>query len=133
MTTPLPPNVPPARFVSPETVPWQDAPGYANPGAEEKILFHDQASGTYVRLLRWPAGFVTGDEPLRHDDMEEFAWVLEGSSVSVSSGEAYAAGTFCVVPAGVLHGPFTSADGITLLEVRRPVALDGAPAHRATG
>lgn len=122
ITTPLPPGIPAARFVDPELVSWRVAVGYANPGAEEKILYDDEATGTYVRLLRWPAGFVTGDEPLRHDDFDEFAWLLEGASVSLASGERYEAGTFCVVPRGTLHGPFTAPEGALLLEMRQPAA-----------
>lgn len=125
-TTPLPPGVPAARFVDPEHVAWRVAVGYENPGAEEKILYED-ATGTYVRLLRWPAGFVTGSEPLRHDEFDEFAWLLEGASVSLGSGERYEAGRFCVVPCGTLHGPFEAPEGALLLEMRQPIAVAATP------
>jgi hypothetical protein len=121
----LPPNIPAAKFASPDLVEWQDAPGYGNPGAREKILFNDPDTGAYVRLLRWPAGFVSGDEPLCHREFHEFAWIVEGVSIDQSTGDRYEPGTFCVVPVGVLHGPFETPDGVTLLEMRQPVSTGG--------
>lgn len=98
---------------------WQPADGYAQPGAEEKILFR-QPDGAYARLLRWPPGFVTGNEPLSHPDVDEFAWVVSGMSRSLTSGVEATRGMFCAVEAGVDHGPFESPDGVLLLEVRFP-------------
>ena len=112
--------MPPATFVPHETVPWRDADGYETAGAQEKILYHDEAGGTYVRLLRWPAGFVTGTRPLAHEDLDEFAWVVSGGSTSLATGASCGPGSFCVVPRGVEHGPFETRGGVVLLEVRQP-------------
>lgn len=110
-----------ASFHPHDDVPWRPAPGYAHPGAEEKILF-SHGSGAYTRLVRWPPGFLTGTEPLSHPDVDEFAWVVSGTSISVSTGTEAKAGAFCTVPAGVDHGPFSTPDGVVLLETRIPVS-----------
>lgn len=106
-------------FRSHDSVPWQLCSGYDQPGATEKILFR-QSSGAYARLVRWPAGFVTGREPLNHPDVDEFAWVLSGRSVSLASGVDGRPGDFCFIDAGLDHGPFRAAEEVVLLEFRLP-------------
>lgn len=128
-TWPMPPGVPAGQFVDHEQVLWREAMGYARGGAQEKILYCDPATGMYVRLLRWPPGFVSGTAPLHHDDIEEFAWVVDGESMSTSSGRSHCPGMFCVVPARMDHGPFVTRTGITLLEVRRPINPAECHAH----
>lgn len=113
------------------TVSWGPAPGYDVPGAEQKILL-ERSGGAHVRLVRWPAGFVTGLTALNHPDADEFAWVVSGRSVSLVTGREATPGAFCSVPAGLDHGPFTTPDGVMLLEVRLPVGRYSALEERGT-
>ena len=52
------------EFKSPESVSSWKQVANLPPGAEEIILYRDENSGTYVRLLRLPPGFTGTDKPL---------------------------------------------------------------------
>jgi len=107
-----------SRYFRPASeIPAQAVTSYDQPGATEQILYRDPTTGTYVRLLRMPPNFKSGEQPLQHD-FDEIVYVLEGTWQDVTTGAQRPAGTVAVFPAGVPHGPFTYPDGALFIEVR---------------
>lgn len=97
---------------------WQPVPGDETGALEEMILSHDAETGDYTRLLRFPPGAdTTINGTLTHDFWEE-VWILEGSFVDTRLGEEFVAGQYACRPPGMPHGPWTSAQGVTTLEIR---------------
>lgn len=90
---------------------------YLVPGATEGILYEEPGRRTYVRLLRFPPGLITGNDRLRHD-FDEVVYVLEGPWVDQTTGVAHQAGTIAHFPAGTEHGPFAAPEGCAFLEFR---------------
>lgn len=82
----------------------------------EKILWKDETTGSYARLVRTEAGF-RGEKTLIHD-CDEVVYVLHGQIVNVNTGKIWHQGTFCLFPAGTEHGPFATEEGIFLIEFR---------------
>lgn len=114
----IPVTMPGAReFSAHEVVPWMEAKGYAAPGAVEKVLYQDAHDGSYVRLIKMPRGFKSGDEPITHD-FDEVIWVLEGYCVNARTGERSEVGSFAAIPAGMNHGPFLYPEGGLFIEFR---------------
>jgi uncharacterized RmlC-like cupin family protein len=110
-------NEPSPYFREAREILAQPVTSYAQPGATEQILYRDQTSGTYVRLLRMPPNFKSGDRPLQHD-FDEVVYVLEGTWEDLTSGVRRPPGTVAVFPAGVPHGPFAYPEGALFIEVR---------------
>ena len=104
-------------FRASSEIPAEPVTSYAQPGASEQILYRDATTGTYVRLLRMPADFRSGDQPLQHT-FDEVVYVLESTWVDLTSGARRGAGTVAVFPAGTPHGPFAYPEGALFLEVR---------------
>jgi quercetin dioxygenase-like cupin family protein len=82
----------------------------------EKILWKDEKSGTYVRLIRVDAGFK-GEKALSHE-FDELVYVLQGHQVHSKEGTEWHQGTFSFFPAGTEHGPFKTDEGILSIEFR---------------
>jgi hypothetical protein len=110
-------NDPSRYFREASAIPAQPVTSYGRPGATEQILYRDESTGTYVRLLRMPPNFQSGEQPLEHD-FDEVVYVLEGTWHDLTSGARRAAGTVAVFPAGVPHGPFAYPEGAVFVEVR---------------
>jgi len=76
--------------------------------------------GARTRLLRIEAGAFS-TKPFVHDYWEE-VYVISGDLVVGSddqgrNGQSWPVNTYACRPPGVLHGPFTSRTGCTLLEI----------------
>jgi len=82
----------------------------------EKILWKDEKSGTYARLIRVDAGF-RGEKPLSHE-FDELVYVLQGQVENIQNGKIWHQGMFCFFPAGVEHGPLTTEEGCLSIEFR---------------
>jgi hypothetical protein len=82
----------------------------------EKILWKDENSGTYVRLIRVDPGFK-GDKILVHD-FDEFVYVLQGQQGHIKDGTVWRQGMFSFFPAGTEHGPYKTDEGILSIEFR---------------
>jgi hypothetical protein len=104
---------------------WELPPGYpASSGASQKVLAGEldevTRTGFRTRLLRFPAGFHTG-EPFVHEYWEEVflvhgdLWV--GNDALGRGGQRFEPFTYACRPPGVHHGPFKSVDGCLLLEM----------------
>ncbi len=106
-----------------QAVGWETPPGYPT-GFKQKILASDLDEiakvGSRTRLLKLtPGTFSTA--PFVHDHWEE-VYLMEGDLIVGNDaqghgGEAFRAPTYACRPPGVLHGPFKSVSGCTLLEI----------------
>lgn len=109
-----------AEFSNPFTSLEWKTEGVKPDGAKEAILYKDEKSGTYCRLLRLEPGFVGGKEPLCHE-FDEIVYIISGGWVNERLGTRYEAGSFAVFPAGTKHGPLSAPVGVLALELRHYV------------
>jgi hypothetical protein len=86
-------------------------------GVEEIILYRDENSGTYARMLKISPGFKGGDKPLKHD-FDEVVYIVQGGIVDVLMNKPYPAGTFAFFPEGLEHGPLAAPVGALFIEFR---------------
>jgi hypothetical protein len=82
----------------------------------EKILWRDEETGTYIRLVRADPGFE-GSDTLIHD-FDELVYVLQGNQSNVKTGQVWRQGMFSYFPEGTEHGPFSTNEGIVGIEFR---------------
>lgn len=107
---------PELEFTRRDDVPWQPVPGV--PGASEKILSRDKASGDYTRLMRFdPGADTTSAGVFRHDHWEE-VFIIDGSIHDVTLDRTFRSGMYACRPPGMPHGPWTSSEGCLLFEIR---------------
>jgi len=105
------------EFKDPENISdWQPVSGLPD-GAQEIILYRDDQSGTYSRLLRLMPGFTGTDQSLKHE-FDEVVYIIEGGLADRLTGQPYPAGTFAFFPAGLEHGPLSAPVGALLIEFR---------------
>jgi ChrR-like protein with cupin domain len=108
---------PELEFHAIDAVPWRRIAG-AQGQLEERILSEDAETGTATRILRFAPG--TDSSPLGtqvHDFWEEL-YILSGEIVDLELDQAFTAGMYACRPPGMRHGPWRSADGCTIFEVR---------------
>jgi len=98
-----------------ETLEWTQVDG-ALPGLMEKILSKDPDTGSYTRLLRFPAGMIT-TERFAHDFWEE-VYILNGGLIDLTSNQTFQQGYYACRPPGMLHGPYRVPVGCVTLEMR---------------
>ena len=99
-----------------ETRPW--SPGTLRPGAAERILARDPGRGLLTRMVRWEPGLDTSSAgPVAHDYFEEVL-ILSGSMYDLGLHRTFSAGCYACRPPGMVHGPWTTADGCVMLEIQ---------------
>ena len=104
------------EFFDTETVPWSPVPG--RPGVSERILARDPTRGLLTRVVRWERGLDTSSAgPVAHDYFEEVL-ILSGSLHDLGLQQTFSAGFYTCRPPGMVHGPWTTADGCVMLEVQ---------------
>ncbi len=87
-------------------------------GLSEAVLARDDSSDAVTRILRFEPGTDTSPNgPLRHDFWEE-VYIIEGGFVDLRLGKTFSAGDWATRPPGMEHGPWVSAGGATMFEVR---------------
>lgn len=91
--------------------------GWSGAGITEKVLSRDDADGTLTRLARWAPGTTSGTEVIRHEYVEE-VYLLEGELTDLTLGQTFRPGDYACRPPGMPHGPYTTAAGCTMLEIR---------------
>ncbi|MBL1119753.1 cupin domain-containing protein [Streptomyces sp. 110] len=75
-------------------------------------------SRTSTRLVRWEPGLDTSPSGvIRHEWVEE-VYLLEGSHHDLTLDETFSAGHFAARPPGMAHGPYRTAEGCVMLEIR---------------
>ena len=101
------------EFFDPTDLPRHPAPGFAS-GVWEQIVSGGRDEGIATRFIRFDPGSGK-DAVVTHDFWEE-VYVVSGTFEC--GGRAYPAGCVAVRPPGMPHGPFHSATGCLLFEVR---------------
>jgi hypothetical protein len=99
------------EFFATDRLPWMVADGI-----EQRVL-STAPDGTLTRLARWPAGTTSGAEVIRHEYVEE-VYLLEGSLTDLTLEQTFHPGDYACRPPGMPHGPYTTADGCLMLEIR---------------
>jgi len=95
---------------------WRPVEGLPK-GVQEAILYRDEKTGTYSRLLRYEPGYKGLTSPMVHD-FDEVVYVAQGTAYNPRLGITYEAGSVAVFPAGTYHGPLDSPTGGILVEFR---------------
>lgn len=107
---------PELEFTMREDVPWRPVEGV--PHTFEKILSRDEETGDYTRLMRFERGADTSKlGAFRHDHWED-VYIISGSIHDLTLDETFGPGRYACRPPGMPHGPWTSADGCLLFEIR---------------
>jgi hypothetical protein len=107
---------PELEFFDPETLPWSAVEG--EPGVSERMLAADPATRLLTRLVRWDPGLTTsGAGPVAHEYFEEVL-VLSGSLHDLRLDQTFGPGYYACRPPGMVHGPWETMVGCTMLEVR---------------
>jgi hypothetical protein len=91
---------------------WTDGDGISH-----KDLSEDRTDGTLTRLARWAPGTTSGTEVIRHEYVEE-VYLLEGELTDLTLDQTFGPGDYACRPPGMPHGPYTTAAGCTMLEIR---------------
>lgn len=110
---------PAIEFVDVDTVPWSRVA--QQPGVSERVLADDPSSGLLTRMVRWAPGLDTSSAgAVAHNYFEEVL-ILSGSIYDVLLGQTFADGCYACRPPGMVHGPWTTAEGCVMLETRYAV------------
>jgi ChrR-like protein with cupin domain len=105
------------EFFDPADLPWHPAPGFSS-GVWERIVSGGREEGVTTRFVRFDPG--SGNSKVVTHDFWEEVYIVSGT---FECGErAYKAGCVAVRPPGMPHGPFHSASGCLLFEVRYRVS-----------
>jgi len=107
---------PELEFFDPETLPWHPVVG--EPGVSQRVLAEDPATGLLTRLVRWDPGLKTSSAgAVRHEYWEEVL-ILSGSLHDLTLDQTFGAGYYACRPPGMVHGPWETGVGCTMLETR---------------
>lgn len=87
------------------------------PDRFEKILYRDEASGTYCRLLKILPSFKAHGR-FNHAKFDETVYILTGKLVNPDTKETYSAGEFAHFVKGKDHGPFEALEECITIEFR---------------
>ncbi|MFI6679271.1 cupin domain-containing protein [Kribbella sp. NPDC050470] len=101
------------EFFATTELTWTDAGG----GITQRILSQDPEDGTLTRIARWAPGTRSGDEVIRHEYVEE-VYLLEGELTDLTLERTFGPGDYACRAPGMPHGPYTTADGCVMLEIR---------------
>ena len=107
---------PELEFQVPEG-PWRAAGGSVE-GIDEQIISYDEESGSYTRLMRFAAGVDSSPNgTLTHEFWEE-VYIISGDLTDTRLGQTFRAGMYACRPPGMPHGPWTSVEGVLMIEFR---------------
>ena len=105
---------PALEFFPVDSVAWAEV----SFGVHERLLARDPDGAGLTRLLRWDPGFDSSPQgPAVHAYVEE-VYILAGSMYDLTLERTFVAGDYACRPPGMVHGPWTSAEGCEMLEVR---------------
>jgi len=93
---------------------WEDEKLDGKIPGKKKMLSRDPETGAYTRIFYLPPG--SKDSSARKHEFWEEIFVLEGHMVDYATNKVYPKGSYALRQAGVIHGPFGSELGCTLLE-----------------
>jgi ChrR Cupin-like domain len=104
------------EFFAADAVAWQEAP---QPGTEEKVLSQDADDpAVLTRLVRWRPGLDTSAAGVITHDYVEEVYLLDGELTDLTLGQTFRAGHYASRRPGMPHGPYRTAAGCTMLEIR---------------
>jgi ChrR Cupin-like domain len=107
---------PALEFFNAEAVAW--TPVDDQPGAHERVLAHDPATGGLTRILRWAPGVDTSQlGAVVHEYVEE-VFILAGSMHDLMFDQTFSVGYYACCPPGTVHGPWRTEHGCEMLQVR---------------
>jgi hypothetical protein len=101
------------EFLAADAVAWTDAGG----GITQRVL-SEGPENNLTRIARWAPGTTTS-EVIRHEYFEE-VYLLEGSLTDLTLHQTFGAGQYAARRPGMPHGPYSTAEGCTMLEIRYP-------------
>ena len=93
---------------------WEDLEIGGTIPVKRKTLAEDPETGAYTRIIYFPPESKM-PEGKTHDFWEEI-YILDGYMVDYSTDKVYPKGSYALRQAGILHGPFGSKLGCTILE-----------------
>ena len=89
-----------------------------SPGVWERVLARDEDGVGLTRVLRWDPGLDTSSEgPAVHGYVEEVL-ILSGGMRDLTLDKSFMVGDYACRPPGMVHGPWVSAEGCEMFEVR---------------
>jgi hypothetical protein len=104
------------EFFDPAGTPWEPGP---QAGTMQRVLSADpEDTDILTRLVRWAPGLdTTAAGVIRHGYVEE-VYLLEGRLTDLTAGRTFTAGEYACRRPGMPHGPYRTATGCTMLEIR---------------
>lgn len=106
------------EFFPVEGLAWVDDP--AAPGVREKVLSRGTDGVTLTRLARWEPGLDTSASGVIRHSYHEEVYLLDGELTDLTLGTTFGAGHYASRRPGMPHGPYRTAIGATMLEIRTP-------------
>ncbi len=73
---------------------------------------------TLTRQTRWPAGHDTTDGGVIRHQFHEEVYLLEGDLTDLTLGRTFGPGDYASRRPGMPHGPYRTASGCLMLEIR---------------
>jgi hypothetical protein len=105
-----------SEFAATGAMAWQQA---AAPGTEERVLAQDAGDpAVLTRLVRWAPGLDTSEAGVITHDYVEEVYLLDGELTDLTLGQTFRAGAYASRQPGMPHGPYRTAAGCTMLEIR---------------
>lgn len=106
-------NKPELEFHRP-AAPWTTPPGAA-PGILEQTLASATDAAHRTVIQRWAPGTDTSALGVAGHQGWEEVYILTGSLHDITLGRTFTAGMYACRPPGMAHGPWHTADGVTML------------------
>lgn len=108
------------EFFDVRALAWTPADG--SPGVTERVLAAGpDPAADLTRLARWAPGLDTSAAGvIRHAHYEE-VYLLEGELEDLTLGRTFGPGWYASRPPGMPHGPYRTATGCVMLEIRSPL------------
>ncbi len=87
-------------------------------GLFERVISGSKEGKKLVRVMEFKPGTDTTPNGVQAHDYWEEVYIIKGSFVDLTLNEEFTEGMVASRPPGMKHGPWQSANGCTLLEVR---------------
>jgi quercetin dioxygenase-like cupin family protein len=117
------------KAILPQAIKWQAAPGSLPAGAEFAVLEGDPTrEGMFTMRVKTPKGYRI--PPHTHPKAEALTVISgaislgRGQSADRAGLEALPAGSFAIMPAGVLHYVFVDEDAVIQVSSAGPWGID---------
>ena len=98
---------------------WRAASGNVT-GIWQQVLSFDPETGAYTGLTRYEPGTDTSANGSACHEYWEEVLILEGDLTDLRLGQTFRQGMYACRPPGMVHGPWRSAAGVMMLEIRYP-------------